>query len=229
MNQPHPTLTKVCASCGLQKPLSAFLELSGTEGHIIYGNVCSSCRKTDKELKKEESTTSTSGVKIDSKVKTHIDIGKKQQQQNISEQYEEQRDKLEEKQVDHSARAEKVATGEKEHRKRYLEKSSFLDQTSKKTQENPVPLTPEERDAFERKIDLSERFLDTEIPGKLKYGPGSEATKYENLTFQRWISGKTSIFEQAKKTLQKEDKEPKKDESLIDQIEKNWGPKSRGR
>src|SRR5215208_1216873 len=80
MNQPN--LTKICGICGQQKPLSAFLELTGKEG-AHYGIICSTCRKTQMEqtkLKKEpdESTTSSTGHRIDLKAKVQAEIDKRQ-------------------------------------------------------------------------------------------------------------------------------------------------------
>jgi hypothetical protein len=36
-------LSKTCINCGLQKPLTAYLQIAGAEGST-YGNICSTCR-----------------------------------------------------------------------------------------------------------------------------------------------------------------------------------------
>ena len=38
--------TKTCSSCGLKKPLSAFIQVSGPQGRH-YGNICATCRSKD--------------------------------------------------------------------------------------------------------------------------------------------------------------------------------------
>src|SRR3990167_11420340 len=95
-NSNQPTLSKTCAACGLQKPLSAFLQL--TDAGTSYGNICSTCRKAGADIKKpkteaEDSTTSVSGHKIDTKTKIHGDIDKKQIKQRTEELYHEDRKK----------------------------------------------------------------------------------------------------------------------------------------
>ena len=85
MSNPNLSLMKTCSSCGKQKPLSAFLQLSGKEG-ATYGNVCSICRKTAIEkpnIEPDESTRQGSGVVIDSKAKATSDTDKKLFRQEI--------------------------------------------------------------------------------------------------------------------------------------------------
>lgn len=126
--QTQPNLTKTCVNCGQQKPLTAFLEMSGTQG-TAYGNVCSSCRKTAlealerrKKTEAEGSTTSESGHKIDSKTKVHDAIGKREKSQQIEEEYHKERD-LEEKITEVIVEKKQVTEQkEKKHRKDFLDK-----------------------------------------------------------------------------------------------------------
>lgn len=138
-NETQPSITKACINCGQEKPLSAFLEMSGSEGST-YGSICSSCRKTaleDAERRKktdaEGSTTSESGHRIDTKAKVHGAIDKREQHQRTDEQYHEERkidEEIGDKQDDMKNRAE---SGQKKHREEFLKKRTFLSGTTKTT------------------------------------------------------------------------------------------------
>jgi len=166
-----PAPTKICSSCGLQKPLSAFLQLTGPQGRT-YGSICSSCRKAniDKQQSNEsiDSATSTSGHKIDAKAKVHSDIEKKKQYQNVEELYQEDRKSAEERQSQKVLKVKTIITNEQKHRTDYLRKPSFLDNMSINKQLAVDPSSPEIREAQEKQIDLTvPLFLD--IPGKRKF------------------------------------------------------------
>lgn len=126
--QPQLNLTKTCVNCGQQKPLTAFLEMSVTQG-TAYGNVCSSCRKTAleamerrKKTEAEGSTTSETGHKIDSKTKIHDAIGKREKSQQDEEDYHKERD-LEEKIIETVVEKKQLTEQkEKKHRKDFLDK-----------------------------------------------------------------------------------------------------------
>ena len=209
VSQINSSLTKTCAGCGLSKPLSAFLQLSGSEGSS-YGNICSSCRKTNLDQKKNsephESTSSTSGLRIDSKVKVKTDIDKKEQHQSIEELYYQDRDKAEERQVQKTLKTEKIEKDEKKHRKDFLSKSSFLDNMNKKPQQpQSQPLTvnslsQETVEDLEKRIDFTAPFIDTQIAGKLKYGS-------EFLKVKAWLGGAAPIVQQAERALENKKKQ----------------------
>lgn len=137
MGQPnHPSITKVCINCGLQKPLSAFLEMSGTEG-TAYGNICSSCRKTAleemerrKKTDAEGSSTSQTGSKIDGKMKVQTTADNRELINRTTEEYHAER-KIDEEISENKQEIKfnKEAT-QKKHHKDYLQKSSFLNRTS---------------------------------------------------------------------------------------------------
>ncbi|HTM63615.1 MAG TPA: hypothetical protein VL360_03840 [Gammaproteobacteria bacterium] len=127
MNKPaQPNLTKTCVSCGQQKPLSAFLEMSGTQG-TAYGNVCASCRKTALEemerrrkTEAEGSTTSETGHKIDSKTKIHESVTKREEFQQTEEEYHKERDINETVSVEVTEKKQQAAQKEKKHREDFL-------------------------------------------------------------------------------------------------------------
>lgn len=130
------SLTKTCMNCGQQKHLSAFLEMSGTEG-TAYGNICSTCRKTmldelqrRKKTEAEGSTTTESGHKIDTKAKVQGTIDKRELVQRTDEEYHAERkvdaeDGKEKKQVKFN-----TESGQRKHREDFLKKRPFLGKDS---------------------------------------------------------------------------------------------------
>jgi hypothetical protein len=124
----QPNLTKTCSNCGQHKPLSAFLEMSGTQGSA-YGNICSSCRKTAmeaaerrKKTEAEGSTTSETGHKIDSKTKVHDAIDKRELFQRVEEDYHEERKLEEEISEEKIIIKQNIEIGQKKHRQDFLGK-----------------------------------------------------------------------------------------------------------
>lgn len=130
MNKSQHMLTKTCSNCGLQKPLSAFLQMSGVRG-AAYGNICSTCRKTamDKlKSPKDKETSSTSGASlgIGHEEKVQEALVKNQRYQEVEERYHEERDKQEDKQVKQIEKTQIIAKDEKKHREGFLKQRSFL-------------------------------------------------------------------------------------------------------
>jgi hypothetical protein len=131
-------LGKTCVACGLQKPMTAFLQITGPEGSS-YGNVCSTCRGSGLGKKitiapiEDEHSSSSTGLKIDAKAKQQIDRMKKlnADEKEVKEHKEEQKNEkeLQEK----LERKETKAEEEKNHRLNYIEqkKDSFLNYKSK--------------------------------------------------------------------------------------------------
>lgn len=158
---------KTCSSCGQLKPLSAFLQLAGTVG-TTYGNICSTCRKEKAKTKEpDEFTTSTTGNKIDAKMRLKDVVDKREQHKQVEEEYFEEREKEEKE----TKRFEKIDVVRKEEKQREIR--SFLDRT-KKTQSRPA--TPEkvfggeDHRIKEEKLDFSTGpFEDTRVAGKVKY------------------------------------------------------------
>lgn len=125
-------LTRTCSSCGIKKPLSAFLQISGTKG-TTYGSICSSCRGAEAAkkniVKEDEHGSIASGVTIGTKERVQVELKQKQQQQDLKHaEKEEQKKELEltEKKLERSELTEKT---EKDRRESYLkakQKQSFL-------------------------------------------------------------------------------------------------------
>lgn len=123
----QPNLTKTCSSCGQQKSLSAFLQMSGTKHGTAYGNICADCRKTAKEMaskrKKTEaegSTTSETGHRINSKTKVHESQTRREEHERSEEEYHEERDideTVEDKKLE---KRKDIKSKERKHRETFL-------------------------------------------------------------------------------------------------------------
>src|SRR5438552_3624225 len=76
-------LTRLCAACGNEKPLSAFLEINSTHG-THYSAICATCRaagkgKKDTKPGDEDTVTLPGGARIGSKEKVFISKEQKRQ------------------------------------------------------------------------------------------------------------------------------------------------------
>lgn len=248
------TLLKTCSVCGLQKPLSAFLELTGSEG-TTYGNVCATCRKTHLEKEKkpkdlEGTTTSTSGKKIDSKARVAESIDHLQEKKIKEEAEIEEAEKIEQEEKEVSEKEEKT-TFEKKKLEEFLQKRSFLsekkpERTIKTTAEQQIEraqqqaqnvdtvekqtqATKEDQEKTEIRLDVP--FIDTQIAGKLKYSSerfkqGVSNQRFAN--FRNWIGEETApgkVAREIDKAAKSNKETPENPEEFI---EKNWSPKSRG-
>lgn len=142
-------ISKTCSVCGLDKPMSAFLQIAGPEG-TTYGNICSTCRgsglgrKTEQEP--EDFSTDSTGHKIDSKTKVKYDTDKKLGLDLKTALEEKEKQKRSEVVNDLEEKKLSKVTQEKRHRAEFLEskktKSSFLNYQSQK---NPAQTTREEQ------------------------------------------------------------------------------------
>lgn len=247
MNKSQHMLTKTCSNCGLQKPLSAFLEMSGTKGGAVYGNICSSCRKTAKDKLKnserESHSTSSTGLGIGYKEKVKDDIVKKQRHQEVEERYHEERDKQEEKQVKHVEKTQTIAKDERKHRDSFLKQRSFLSTTQKKDIQQKVEnkqhveqavrqealkesttkqeqATKEESDA--KTINLNVPFFPSQTGFQLKY----QGAAFKEL--QTRLRGSAPFINRAEQAAQRLDANGNLvDENEINLTETLSGPSSR--
>ncbi len=140
MNNPH--LTKICSVCGEQKPLTAFSQLSGSQG-LIYGNICASCRKTAMDKLKspadtEGSSTSKTGYKIDSKAKVQAEADKRLLRKEQEELNQEEKEKSEEMQSSTIEKRKTIASKEKDHRESLKKSSVFSSQPTGNKSGAPV-------------------------------------------------------------------------------------------
>lgn len=118
-------LTRVCNACGIEKPLSAFLQLSGAHG-TSYGKICAKCRAMSKVEKpvstatEEERSTEPSGAGIRGKEKIYADIKRDQKIHTLKELYRREdlkKQEITDKKID---RVNLKEAGEKKHRDFYI-------------------------------------------------------------------------------------------------------------
>ncbi len=237
-----PVLTKSCTVCGLQKPLSAFLELGGQRA--IYGNICSSCRKTAMEKAKlpkdsEGSTTSTSGHRVDSKAKVQGDINKEKEREKIKDLYREEG--VKDEKVESALTQDREKT--KEHERRKLDKSSFLTaprkpieakQTERATQQ-AQQIEQSAQQAESSKLERQQKGTDFSSPFE---GTRVSQERFKSAVFRQfatWIGANSPIGQTMGNALNQQNKAnaeknaknaAKSDEPLTDYIKQEWKPKS---
>lgn len=138
-------LTRTCLACGLEKPLAAFLQITGTQG-TVYGNVCSSCRSTSAKAKKniptiEDDARGATGITIDSKARIrmeqlHAEMDQKKETEKIAHL-----DKREKMILEKALKTQNKEQAEKHHREGYIEdkeKIKFTKSIEKKPEKKPL-------------------------------------------------------------------------------------------
>lgn len=119
-------LTKTCIVCGVQKPLAAFLQMTGPQG-TIYGNVCTSCRGTTAKpnevinLKDEGRGSTSSGLRIDSTARNLAEIKDKKFEHDRDEEKREDREKKDKFTLEKTEQIDKRQEAERDHRYSYIE------------------------------------------------------------------------------------------------------------
>lgn len=234
----EPILKKICSSCGKQKPLSAFLQLTGQQG-TTYSNICADCRKANAEKVNESkqaegSTRSTSGLKIDSKTKVHDEILDKKQQYETAERYKEEREKIEEEKEQHEQQKLVQEKDSKQHQKSFLGKSPYLTPSKTEDQKRFANFQQIEEGAKneaikeedkKKEIDLSTGAYMPSQTGEIK----QQSAAF--LRFKKWVGMSAPVSRVLGPALQnaeqkaqqqtkevKEVKEVKKDKTTKDQI-----------
>ena len=164
-------LTRMCISCGQQKPLAAFLQF-GPKG-ATYGAICATCRSAQasqpKPKEQEEQTTSSTGYKIDAKAKMKLEQEKKQQFQRAKVLTKTEKRKKEKSLTDNLEKTERIEKAEKWHREDYLKtgkKESFIGGLGKGIEEKKQAAaqhqTREEARKSKGKIDI-QAMKETEL------------------------------------------------------------------
>lgn len=132
-----PTLpVRTCSHCGEEKPLAAFLQLSGSQG-TVYGNICSTCRSEkakNKQVPTDEERGKNSGLRIDSNAKVQIEAEQKRHEKKRQETAIEDLKNRDDLISDKSNKIEKKEKAEKHHRN-FLDSKNrrgFLTTTEKK-------------------------------------------------------------------------------------------------
>lgn len=166
-------LSKTCINCNLQKPLTAYLQITGPQGSS-YGNICSTCRgsglakKVTLPVNEDTGSSSSTGLKIDAKAKVHADLEKKAVLEKRHDEDKKEREKLDLKNEDLENRKILKQELEDKHRKEFIEPNkakSFLDYQSKKPEDKRVQIERRAMDEVmqhdaEAKEDLRVRSFD---------------------------------------------------------------------
>ncbi len=130
-------LTRTCIICGIEKPLSAFLQLSGKDG-TSYGNICAKCRSLGKTSKpvtpatEDERGTTPSGIGIRGKEKIYADTKREQKIHTLKELYKKEEIKKQEVIEDKKERISLKEMSEKKHREFYINPKKDVPSTDKK-------------------------------------------------------------------------------------------------
>lgn len=154
-------LTRTCASCGIDKPLSAFLEISSSHGSR-YGQICATCRAAGKgvphhKTSDDETVTVPSGARLGSKERVFIEKEQKRQVKDLKDLFKKEAQKKEafsEKKIEETEIKEK----ERKEHKIYSEgkKQGFLSTKTPASAQTEV-----KRAATARTIEQHERVLET--------------------------------------------------------------------
>lgn len=184
----NKTISKTCSVCGLQKPLSAFLQLAGPEG-ASYGNVCATCRKKhlqeEKRLREvgEGSTTQGSGKQVDAKARLAEGFDKLDEKKHKEEIYQLEQEK-EDEEKEKTLEKEETASFEKkqreetqkkraETREKKIDKSALAEeaelQQTQSSEQQGKQLQAAKEEQQKGEINTEAPFIDTQIAGKQKY------------------------------------------------------------
>ncbi len=243
----HKRLTRTCSACGIEKPISAFLHLSGSGG-AVYGAICSTCRgkgikeKAQKFVSEEERTGTTAALRIGTKELMEIELQKKLAFEKLQHEREEQAKKRDQDSSEKSESTELKEKAQKLLREKYLEdkqKQSFLNYQSKKPPTTTdaliknSPILEEKKralDAFQQKenIKLEQQKTGIDLSGAPVLDPQQSLISRHNPMFENfktWLGASAPIA----KTLNKTQEAATKKETPSEFIEKTWNPSSRRR
>lgn len=190
----HSQLKKVCAACGIEKPLSTFLQFTG-KGNT-YGQICSTCRAAGKSESKDESA---GGRAVEhgrsNKERVYAETEQKKQIKDLRELYRQELNKKEETKEKKNDLAQKIEQERKEHRQ-FLDtkQTTFLDKKREKIETAIENVLIEHNKIKEgvKQEDLVRRELQTggfDMPGGY-VDPQAALSKYKEgafLQFKTWL------------------------------------------
>lgn len=249
-------LAKACIICGLQKPISAFLQISGPQG-TSYGNVCSSCRGTTDTNKtvvikktEEERGGSGSGLKIDAKAKMEIERDQKEAADKKETLDKEEADKELEASDDKAERKSERELTEKKHRENFIEPKksdsfftrkgdtqSLLNRTLVEKQNLDKNITKEAQTKLENrhleegiKQESKEKGIDlTDIATDQLIGGKVKMQRLNQIKSWFGSAAPMSTVERQFNSTQAEKNTSKEGkDTLVDFVKENWDPKSPG-
>jgi hypothetical protein len=146
MTMKRDLITRTCSNCGLEKPISAFLQVSGAHG-TIYGHICGTCRGAGAKEKPDtaaddESSTSPMGLRIGHKEQVFSTLEQIRKLKSVKEIHLKEIKKREDLSKERTRVSDAKEQTDKDYRKVYLEakqKQGFL---SKPTPPPPPPTPP---------------------------------------------------------------------------------------
>ncbi len=244
-------LTRVCSSCGIQKPLSAFLQITAGQG-TTYGAVCASCRSKEAReqikknpLEEEKSSGTQAGARIGSKQrvameKERIRLLKEEKENEITET--KKQDSLT---ADKFDRTEKLEKSEKTHRDEIeaKRKRGFLTQRIRVSSQAMIGQKFEDRNSASAHFNEKQQGIETKkIEDAIKHElrltsvdvsaatPG-HVTRVDNPTFRAfmsWLGTSAPIVQAMERALGKPSAQPAsaKSESALAKAEPHKSPSS---
>ena len=238
----NPPITKKCAVCGIEKPLTAFLTLQ-TQTGTQYGNICANCRKmqTPETAPITKDIDETDGTvdrhTIDSKAKVAIERDKQQQQKEKEEREQEETEhELEEKTLELEKKATRTQD-EKKHRKEIFEtllikrpptkaeEKNFIqkkleekNKQLKETQQKESQKQEKERQEQER---IQKEVNEVSLTNPL-VGP-TDRLKYQSVVFRQFLAtvGEGSAIARNVSRLQQQSEQQKFGEPNIEELTKH--------
>lgn len=139
----NKTPIRICSSCGLKKPLSAFIQVSGPEGRR-YGNICATCRgqmekEKDASSPFDESSTLELRLRIGAKERVQ---GEKEQKRQLTIQRDSHREEVKKREalsIERVQQTDKQNSADKDRRKIYLEAKKTPGFLSKRSTTTSLP------------------------------------------------------------------------------------------
>ncbi len=265
MNENNLYKTRKCTICGVEKPLSAFLERN------TYGAICANCRAAASGT--EDEGTTRKGHRIDDKAKIIAELDQKEEADKIKEQFREDHEQRDLEAEEKKEKKDLLAIEEKKHREFYLAgkkegtseaakksaaektfqeaqnkergETSFIAEKEHFTNENQKGTVAEKEIRAKTSTDFTNPFfapqfaeirftsnqaLDTfrrqwagNAPIAKTFGQAHPTTPLADKTQPTKTSGlRESLYKQAPAQ-----KEKVSEPSLIEDMEKTWGPSSK--
>lgn len=127
MTTPMSKKLQTCSACGQKKPLSDFLEWTGTQEQR-HGTICSTCRR----IEPTERSGGSARFQIDNKAKVQIEQDKKEEFKHTTELEHDEKTKKETKTLEKELSAGEREQLERKRRDEYLNRKTNTFLTTKK-------------------------------------------------------------------------------------------------
>jgi hypothetical protein len=213
---PRALLQKTCIVCGLQKPLPAFLEMTGPQG-TLYGNVCSTCRgpgaKSDEKitLPDDNQGTTTTGLRIDADARNLAEMLEKKSKEENELEAKKEVEKRDKKLFDKTERIDLIQQLEKDHRK-YLEgkKSQGFMRSLEKDEPTRMAEKQVDSDLFQKSEDVKQDIRNSTLDWSAARA-GERADEIRNLheitsKYRAWLPVNSPILKRLETLMAQEKK-----------------------